>query len=139
VSETTSRIDAARRAVEQAATDGKERRVAQIDRPRPAPRRRHLDVRGHAAVFDSLSEDLGMGVFGGFREVIKRGAFKDAIKADDVRMLFNHNPDLVLARNTSGTLKLSEDPKGLKTVADIPDVSYARDLRSCWTAATCRR
>jgi len=130
MSETTSRIDAARRAVENAASDGKERRVAQID---------HVETRGsddgswtfegHAAVFDSLSENLG-GMLGGFREVLKRGAFKDPIEHDDVRMLFNHNPDKVLARNTSGTLKLSEDPKGLRTIADISgEVSYARDLR----------
>lgn len=78
---------------------------------------------GLAAVFDELSEDLG-----GFREIIKRGAFKDVLD-DDVRFLYNHNPDYVLARNTSGSLELEEKPTGLATVADVAPVSYADDIR----------
>jgi HK97 family phage prohead protease len=80
---------------------------------------------GHAAVFDELSENLG-----GFREKIERGAFRKVLKSDpDVRFLINHNADLVLARTHAGTLKLSEDTKGLKVVADVAPVSYAHDLR----------
>jgi len=78
---------------------------------------------GNAAVFDQLSEDLG-----GFREMIKRGAFKPVLE-DDVRFLFNHNPDFVLARTTSGTLDLEEKPGGLRTEADVAPVSYADDIR----------
>jgi uncharacterized protein len=80
--------------------------------------------RGHAAVFDSLSENLG-----GFREQIKRGAFKDVIE-DDVRLLVNHDSNLLLARTKSGTLTLEEKPEGLFVEADI-DVrqSYANDLK----------
>ena len=79
---------------------------------------------GHAAVFDAMSENLG-----GFREVIKRGAFKDVL-TDDVRLLINHDSNLLLARTTSGTLELSEKPEGLYVEADI-DVrqSYAADLK----------
>lgn len=71
---------------------------------------------GHAAVFDKRSEDLGF--FEPVYEVIKRGAFKDAIKRDDVRFLINHD-GIPLARTKSGTLNLSEDPRGLLTVADL--------------------
>jgi hypothetical protein len=80
-------------------------------------------IRGHAAVFSKLSEDLG-----GFREIVEPGAFTDAIKRDDVRALFNHDSNYVLGRNKSGTLKLSEDEKGLSIEIDPPDTQAARDL-----------
>ena len=63
---------------------------------------------GHAAVFNTET------VIGGyFREQIAPGAFKKTIKEADVRHLFNHDPNFVLARNKNGTLDLSEDKIGL--------------------------
>ncbi len=78
---------------------------------------------GHAAVFNSLSEDLG-----GFREQIVPGAFREAIEKDDVRALFNHDSNYVLGRNMSGTLKLAEDVRGLAIEIDMPDNATIRDL-----------
>lgn len=79
---------------------------------------------GYAAVFDSPSEDLG-----GFTEVIKPGAFRNALAAGaDVLALVNHNRDLVLGRTSAGTLKLIEDQRGLRYEITPPDTSYARDL-----------
>lgn len=83
-------------------------------------------MRGVAAVFNSMSEDLG-----GFREQIAPGAFKSALVNGDVRALFNHEPNLILGRSTSGTLRLSETDQGLEFECDLPDTSYARDLSSC--------
>ncbi len=80
-------------------------------------------VSWYAAVFNSLSEDLG-----GFREYVNRRAFTKTIAEGDVRALFNHNPDLVLGRNRSGTLALKTDLKGLNATVTPPDTSWARDL-----------
>jgi uncharacterized protein len=79
---------------------------------------------GHAAVFDRLSEDLG-----GFRERIKRGAFRRALdEHQDVRLLINHD-GLPLARTRSGTLELREDPRGLFAYAKVPATERTRELR----------
>lgn len=78
---------------------------------------------GHAAVFNQAA-DIG----GWFEELIEPGAFKASIKKDDVRALFNHDPNFVLGRNKAGTLTMSEDDAGLKVSIDPPDTQFARDL-----------
>ena len=83
-----------------------------------------IPMAGHAALFNSLSEDLG-----GFVEVIAPGAFKRTIKNNtDTRLLLNHDANFVLARTKSGTLRLAEDERGLYVEADMAPTSYARDL-----------
>ena len=73
-------------------------------------------IAGHAAVFNKLSADLG-----GFREQIAPGAFSRAIRdKHDVRALFNHNPDRVLGRSSSRTLRMNEDAVGLAVEINPP-------------------
>lgn len=81
---------------------------------------------GHASVFDSWSETLG-GIFP-FKEIVRKGTFKDTIKVDDIRALFNHDPNYVLGRNIAGTLELEEDEIGLRVIITPPDTSWANDL-----------
>jgi hypothetical protein len=79
---------------------------------------------GYAAVFDQASTDLG-----GFVEYIQPGAFADVLATQpDVRALWNHDPNFVLGRTTSGTLQLVEDDHGLHMTITPPSTQWARDL-----------
>lgn len=82
--------------------------------------------RGHAAVFGSRTW-IGSKSWG-FWESIERSAFDAALaRPDDVRFLKNHNPDLILARNTAGTMELSVDDRGLLVEARIAPTTEGRD------------
>lgn len=80
-------------------------------------------IEGYACLFNERA-DLGW-----FTESIAPGAFDDVMN-DDVRALFNHDPNQPLARsvNGEGTLTLSLDEKGLKYRFEVGGQSYARDL-----------
>jgi hypothetical protein len=74
-------------------------------------------------VFNSDSEPLP------FVEQIRPGAFQRTLGArNNVKMFVNHDDTMVLASTRSGTLRLSEDGRGLRAEADLPDTTYARDL-----------
>jgi HK97 family phage prohead protease len=93
-----------------------ELRAAKDDKPQ---------IEGYAAVFN-VETDLGY-----VRESIAPGAFKRAIvEKQDVRCLFNHQPDHVLGRTKSGTLALDEDNTGLHFTCDLPDTQMGRDVRA---------
>ena len=79
-------------------------------------------IRGYAAVFNEVT-DIGAS----FREIIAPGAFKDTLDKD-IRALVDHDSGRVIGRSTAGTLRLSEDDKGLAVEIDLPDTSDGRDL-----------
>jgi len=80
---------------------------------------------GYAAVFNSPSEPLP------FIERIAPGAFSKSLnnRKRDTRLYVNHNSDMVLASTRSGTLRLSEDQRGLRVEADLPNTTAGNDLR----------
>lgn len=81
-------------------------------------------IEGYAALFNVRTVIWGL-----FEESIKPGAFSRAIKEkQDVRSLFNHNPDCPLGRTKYGTLALREDEKGLWTETTVVDTQQARDV-----------
>lgn len=56
-------------------------------------------------------------------------AFNDALAHSDARAFVNHNTDLLLGRQSAGTLRLVADSYGLNYSIDLPDTSYAKDLK----------
>lgn len=85
-------------------------------------------VRGYAAVFGKRSSNLGSNNYQ-FYEIIQPGAFDDVLK-DDVRALFNHDANLILARSKGGkgTLTIGADETGLWYEFAPPDTNAGRDL-----------
>jgi hypothetical protein len=79
-------------------------------------------VKGLAAIFNSRSVNLG-----GFREVIKPGAFTET-DMSDVRGLFNHDSNFVLGRTKNGTLRVRQSPLGLEYEIDMPNTRTVADL-----------
>ncbi len=81
-------------------------------------------ISGYAAVFNKRSENLG-----GFVEVLRPGAFRKVLDNEpDVKCLFNHDPNKLLARTKNGTLTLEENTVGLKFEALLGDTSIAQDV-----------
>ena len=82
-----------------------------------------------AAVFYDDSPDTEYQLFTDLKERIMPRAFNKALNdRHDVRALFNHDPNMVLGRTASGTLKLSKSLRGLDYEIDPPDTSYSKDL-----------
>jgi len=88
-------------------------------------------IRGYGAVFYDESDPAGTqyDLFGDgeYLERIMPGAFDRALEEDDVRSLFNHDANIVLGRNTAGTLTLSVDATGLLYEATPPATQLIRD------------
>ena len=80
-------------------------------------------IEGYAAVFDSLSSDLG-----GFREKIAPGAFSRSIREYDILALHHHRHDKILGRTSNKTLALFEDRKGLFFSLQVPDTGLGNDI-----------
>jgi HK97 family phage prohead protease len=79
---------------------------------------------GYAAKYDSPSLPLP------FVERIAPGAFTRSLKSrNDIKMFVNHSDLHVLASTRAKTLRLEDRPDGLFVEADLPDVTYANDLR----------
>ncbi len=78
-------------------------------------------IEGYAATFNSEAR------IGGFVETIAPGAFREAL-AGDVLAMLDHDPGKVLGRTRSGTLRLTEDGRGLAFSLDLPDTQAGRDV-----------
>lgn len=79
-------------------------------------------IYGYAALFNSETD------MGWYTEIIEAGAFDEALENSDCRALFNHKADHLLARQSSGTLKLNIDKKGLAYEFDAPETNVGNDI-----------
>ncbi len=80
-------------------------------------------IRGYAAVFNSISEDLG-----GFTEKISPGAFRSAIAVGkEILALMHHDVKQIIGRRSAGTLSVAEDTRGLSFEIYPGDTTAGRD------------
>jgi len=85
---------------------------------------------GYAAVYGQDSREI---VEGGrkFTERIAPGAFNETLAAKgDVKLYYNHDASMPLARTRSGTLTLRSDRNGLAFEATLPDTTLGNDVRA---------
>jgi uncharacterized protein len=102
-----------------------ETRIVEVDEFEVREEADGMRLEGYAALFDSRSENLG-----GFTETIKPGAFRASLKArNDIKLLWNHNSDIVLGSTRAGTMTLVEDDRGLRVSALLPNNTAGRDAR----------
>ena len=85
---------------------------------------------GYAATFGTETEIGGpISLGGGFRERLDSHCFDSCLaKNPDVRCLVNHDPNQVLGRTRSGTMKLSTDKVGLRYEVKLPDSSLGDNV-----------
>lgn len=78
---------------------------------------------GYAATFGTKAK------IGDFNESIRSGAFKASLASGrDVLALVDHDPGRLLARTSSGTLRLAEDSRGLQFELDVPPTQLGNDV-----------
>lgn len=84
---------------------------------------------GYAAVYNEQSNDI-VEAGRAFRERIAPGAFARTLaEGRDVKLYYNHQTDMPLARTRSRTLKLRSDRNGLAFDAELPDTTLGNDVR----------
>ncbi len=82
-----------------------------------------MQFEGYASVFNSRSENLG-----GFTEFVAPGAFTRSLKSrNDVKLLWNHDAGQVLGSTRAKSMTLTEDARGLKVTATLPNTQLGRD------------
>ena len=87
-------------------------------------------ISGYGASFNQpFSKQMARAL--GFSERIAPGAFQRAIREkQDCICTRDHDPKQLLGRVSNGTLRLSEDGKGLRFSCDLPDTQDARDIHT---------
>lgn len=84
-------------------------------------------VEGLGVVYNSLSENFAPWMDGGLYEVVMPEASRGLLDDEDIMILFNHDPNLILARN-KGTAILTDTDQGVRYTYETPDTTVANDL-----------
>lgn len=82
-------------------------------------------LNGHASVFGQIAD------VGPHYEQMRSSSFDEVLgnPDTDVRALWNHNPDFLLGRQRSGSLRLGVDSEGLEFELDLPNTQMGNDIR----------
>lgn len=83
---------------------------------------------GYAILWNNPSKEIREGGRK-FTETIERSAFDLAKQTNDVKLFFQHQSDMPLARSANGSLELRNDPKGLHFSAELPNTSLGNDVK----------
>ena len=85
---------------------------------------------GYAAVYGQDSRQLFENGRT-FTERIAPGAFDSTLsEREDVKLYYNHDASMPLARTRSGTLTLRSDRNGLAFTASLPETTLGNDVRA---------
>ena len=82
-------------------------------------------IQGYAVVFDAWADVRSWGE--SWKECIRKGAFTQSLKENNILALYNHDFNNVLARKDVN-MKLVEEDKGLWFEIELPDTNQANDL-----------
>lgn len=86
-------------------------------------RARGRRLEGYAALFGVETR-----IAGRFVETIRAGAFSQSLASGaDVLALVDHDPQRLVGRTKSGTLRLSENTRGLAFELDVPQTTLGQD------------
>ena len=90
----------------------------------------HVHIEGYVNAVERLSKPITERL-GTFRERVKAGTFSKALKrAEDIRILSNHDWGKDLGGIKDGNLKLEEDAIGLRASTDIYDAETIEDAKA---------
>jgi len=79
-------------------------------------------LEGYASLFDVQTP------IGDFVETVQRGSYRASLASSaDILALVDHRPDRILARRANGSLRLSEDSRGLHFSLDVPGTTLGAD------------
>jgi len=98
-------------------TDTLERRAAALE-----IRAKGRRLEGYAAVFGTRARVAD------FEEEIRSGAFAASLTEGDKLALVDHDPTKLLGRTRNGSLRLSEDSRGLAFEVTLPKTTLANDV-----------
>lgn len=81
-------------------------------------------LQGYVATFGTEAR-----IGGDLVETIAPGAFTETLASrPDILALVDHDPSRLLARTKSGSLRLTQDTRGLAFDLDVPDTQAGRDV-----------
>lgn len=93
------------------------------DRPQIRSQGSTRFLEGHASVFGVRTQ-----LYSDLEEQVAPGCFTETIQRDDIRALFNHDPNMILGRNVAKTLEMHEDSVGLAFRVSLGNQTYANNL-----------